>query len=113
MLEIFVFVQMGGDLKKINCVAIHDAETDAVAQTLASFKAVDAGAAGCSDPRHKQQILGIIESAFGSFVDFNASDRQIFAKRDGTQKLDGGRTASPELRPEDLDNSYDLVSQAV
>ena len=32
---------------------------------------------------------------------------------DGTQKLDGGRTASPELRPEDLDNSYDLVSQAV
>ena len=27
--------------------------------------------------------------------------------------LDGGRAASPELRPEDLDNSYDLVSQAV
>ena len=108
VMELFTFLQMGGALERIDVRRLGDDQN--VLRQLARF---DASVAQCFKNEDRQRLLGIIESAFGSFVDFNASVRQIFAKRDGTQKLDGGRTASPELRPEDLDNSYDLVSQAV
>ena len=106
-MELFTFLQMGGALERIDVRRLGDDQN--VLRQLARF---DASVAQCFKNEDRQRLLGIIESAFGSFVD-NASVRQIFAKRDGTQKLDGGRTASPELRPEDLDNSYELVSQAV
>ena len=107
-MELFTFLQMGGALDRIDVRRLGDDQN--VLRQLARF---DASVAQCFKNEDRQRLLGIIESAFGSFVDFNANVRQIFAKRDGTQKLGGGRTASPELRPEDLDNSYDLVSQAV
>ena len=107
-MELFTFLQMGGALERIDVRRLGDDQN--VLRQLARF---DASVAQCFKNEDRQRLLGIIESAFGSFVDFNANVRQIFAKRDGTKKLDGGRTASPELRPEDLDNSYDLVSQAV
>ena len=107
-MELFTFLQMGGALERIDVRRLGDDQN--VLRQLARF---DASVAQCFKNEDRQRLLGIIESAFGSFVDFNASVRTIFAKRDGTQKLDGGRTASPELRPEDLDNSYELVSQAV
>ena len=90
-----VFVQMGGDLKKIICVPIHEADAaaaGALAETLASFKAVDAGAAGCRDTRHKQQILGIIESAFGELRAFNKLVKGILV-----QANTGGRRRSSAL----------------
>ena len=107
-MELFTFLQMGGALERIDVRRLGDDQN--VLRQLARF---DASVAQCFKNEDRQRLLGIIESAFGSFVDFNANVRQIFAKRDGTQKLDGDRTASPELRPEDLDNRYDLVSQAV
>ena len=111
-MELFTFLQMGGALERIDVRRLGDDQN--VLRQLARF---DASVAQCFKNEDRQRLLGIIESAFGSFVDFNASVRHIFAKRDGTRTLDGdptrSDTASPQLRPEDLDNSYDLVSQAV
>ena len=63
LLEIFVFVQMGGDLQKIRVMLIHaESDTALTTATLDAFKAIDVKLAGCTDPRHKEQILGIIET---------------------------------------------------
>ena len=81
LLEIFVFVQMGGDFNKIKVMPIHQ-ESDAAltTETLAAFKQVDASSAGCRDERHKEQILGIIETAFGEVSAFNVLVKSILAK---------------------------------
>ena len=67
-MELFTFLQMGGALERIDVRRLGDDQN--VLRQLARF---DASVAQCFKNEDRQRLLGIIESAFGSFVDFNAS----------------------------------------
>ena len=78
VMELFVFLQMGGELSRVTALALPGRE---VQRELATFNAANAQ---CFKPEDRQRLLGIIESAFGDFGSFNAKVRQIFVKRSAT-----------------------------
>ena len=79
VLELFVFLQMGGAAERITVERLPSAgdADSALAQRLAAFDALHAQ---CFKPDDRQRLLGIIETAFGSFDVFNLAIREIFAK---------------------------------
>ena len=75
VMEIFVFLQMGGDPQRVSALALPGRD---VMAALAHF---DASKATCFKPEDRQHLLGIIEGAFGDFSSFNAQVRSLFKKR--------------------------------
>ena len=80
-MELFVFLQMGGDLQRVSAIALPGRNVHAA---LATF---DAAKATCFKAEDRQHLLGIIESSFGDFNSFNAKVRSLFAKRSTTAQL--------------------------
>lgn len=80
-MELFTFLQMGGELHRVSALALPGRD---VHTALATF---DASKAMCFKPDDRERLLGIIESAFGDFSSFNAKVRAIFKKRSTTQQL--------------------------
>ena len=78
VMELFVFLQMGGSLERVTALALPGKE---VQQELATF---DAAKAQCFKQEDRERLLGIVEGAFGDFGAFNMKVRKIFAKRTNT-----------------------------
>ena len=69
---------MGGATERITVQRLPTGSSDsALAQRLAAFDALNAQ---CFKPDDRQRLLGIIETAFGSFDAFNLAIRDIFAR---------------------------------
>merc|ERR1711935_1018759 len=81
VMELFVWIQMGGDLERVSAIALPGRDVHAA---LATF---DAAKATCFKPEDRQHLLGIIESAFGDFNSFNVKVRALFKKRATTTEL--------------------------
>ena len=82
VMELFVFLQMGGEIQRVTAVALPG--RDVMAQ-LALF---DAAKASCFKPEDRERLLGIIESAFGDFGAFNTKVRTIFKRRGTTTQME-------------------------
>ena len=108
-MEVFTFIFMGGDVRRITVLPIHDRvaavepgnggdleatpthrsdassfgdiSDPAVSAILDKFAAFDAREAQCYLPEDKQMILGVIETGIGSIDAFNQLVRSTFAKR--------------------------------
>ena len=72
-MEIFVFVQMGGERER----AVIKPLTDA-ADLLGELVSFDAGQAQCFLPGDRHKLLATIEASFGTFHPFNKIVRSIF-----------------------------------
>ena len=84
VMEIFVFLHMGGSLDRITIeiIAQQDAvETDARQLLTAQFACFDAAKAQCYKVEDREKLLAVIEAAFGDFKEFNRSVRAVFATR--------------------------------
>ena len=76
VMELYVFVRMGGQRADIVVELLGDATAD-LTTSLAQF---DAGKARCYLDRDRQGLLAVIESSFGTFAPFNKLVRGIFSK---------------------------------
>ena len=72
VMELFVFLQMGGELERVSALALPGKE---VQHELATF---DAAAAQCFKQEDRERLLGIVEAAFGDFNAPNVKVRSIF-----------------------------------
>ena len=77
VMELFVFVQMGGQQDRINVQLLGD-DAAQIARHLACF---DAGAALCYLDSDRQKLWAVIEASFGTFAPFNNTVRAIFAEK--------------------------------
>ena len=70
--------------------------TQAVADQFAAF---DAGAADCHRPEDREQLLGVIESGYGTLHEFNAAVRSALAPKatPAAPLCSGRRTSVPAL----------------
>ena len=67
IIEIFVFLEMGGKISNVGIKPIHETTAE-LAQQFASF---DVQEAKCFLPEDRSRLLAVIEAAFGSFEMFN------------------------------------------
>ena len=92
MMEIFVFLQMGGERKRMVIKPLDQLERASRAldlyEKLAHF---DAAKAQCFKVEDREKLLAVIEAAFGDFREFNKIVRAAFA-----QRLDEHRISRPE-----------------
>ena len=88
VMELFVFVQMGGSNERVTALALPGKE---VQRELATF---DAAQSQCFKPDDRERLLGIIEGAFGDFGAFNAKVRRIFHERSNTVELESSKSKS-------------------
>ena len=82
VMEIFVFLHMGGSLDRITIEIIahpDTVETDARQLLTAQFACFDAAKAQCYKVEDREKLLAVIEAAFGDFKEFNRSVRAVFA----------------------------------
>jgi len=75
VLEIFVFLRMGGTLDRVVVVPIN---MDSEAEAKGMLDIVDVAKGKCYLESDQQRLLGIIESGFGSFDAFNEVIRTVF-----------------------------------
>jgi hypothetical protein len=73
-MEIYVFVQMGGERE---AMVVKPLDADA-GLSLAQF---DAAKAQCFLPRDRDKLLAVIEASFGTFAPFNKKVRGYFAEK--------------------------------
>jgi len=77
IIEVFVFLKMGGGMDRITVLPIGMSEADAKAK----FQEIDASEAKCFLEGDRQKLLAIVESGFGNFVQFNSILRHVFMRR--------------------------------
>ena len=88
VMEIFVFVRMGGKESDMVVRLLSDDEKLTLNKGLAKF---DAGKAKCFLNRDRQRLLAVIEASFGTFASFNQVVRRIFKeqiKRESARELE-------------------------
>ncbi len=78
VLEMFVFLHMGGSVDRIVVIPINMADE---AEAKAMFDQADVGKSQCYLETDRQRLLGIIEVGFGNFDAFNDIIRNVFHKR--------------------------------
>jgi hypothetical protein len=88
VMEIFIFVRMGGEHENM-VVRLLSGATD-LAPALLKF---DAGKAKTFDPNDKERLWAVIEAAFGTFHPFNKIVREAFNK-----ELQRGRSSQFKVR---------------
>ena len=88
-MELFVFLQMGGELDRISALALPGRDVNTALLTF------DAAKAQCFKQDDRQRLLDIIESAFGDFNSFNAKVHSMFAKRSTTTQLTSDQVSAP------------------
>ena len=76
VMELFVFVRMGGSRDQIAIKLLGDAAD--LERSLGRF---DAGEARCFVDRDRQKLWAVIETAFGTFGPFNRLVRGVFADK--------------------------------
>jgi hypothetical protein len=84
VMEIFVFVRMGGNTKQDMVVRLLSGATD----LAAALKKFDAGKAETYDPNDRERLWAVIEASFGTFDPFNKVVRDMFG-----EKLQRGRSS--------------------
>jgi len=77
VMEIFVFVRMGGNTKQDMVVRLLSGATD----LAAALKKFDAGKAETYDPNDRERLWAVIEASFGTFDPFNKVVRDMFDKK--------------------------------
>ena len=98
VMEIFVFLHMGGSLDRITIeiIAQQDTvETDARQLLTAQFACFDAAKAQCFKVEDREKLLAVIEAAFGDFKEFNRSVRAVFATRVRPRGASSPRSTAP------------------
>lgn len=85
IVEVFVFLKMGGDVDRITVIPIDMSEREAENM----FDNVDASACDCFLESDRQKLLGIIEHGFGNFESFNYMLRHVFKDRVARTKVFG------------------------
>eukprot|EP00400_MALV-I_sp_L67-5_P000595 gene595-1014_t len=78
IIEVFVFIRMGGALARITVLPI-DMADESEAQKM--FETVDAKECKCFLESDRQRLLGVVEQGFGNFHQFNDILRHVFKKR--------------------------------
>ena len=84
VMEIFVYLHMGGSLDRITIEIIAQQDTvekDARQLLTAQFACFDAAKAQCFKVEDREKLLAVIEAAFGDFKEFNQCVRDVFAER--------------------------------
>eukprot|EP00930_Biecheleria_cincta_P028430 TRINITY_DN19844_c0_g1_i2.p1 TRINITY_DN19844_c0_g1~~TRINITY_DN19844_c0_g1_i2.p1 ORF type:complete len:551 (-),score=78.50 TRINITY_DN19844_c0_g1_i2:270-1922(-) len=85
IMEIFTFLQMGGDWRNIEIYPLgadeHCSGEEAKLDFLRQFAEFDALKAQCFKDSDREHFLGIIEGAFGSTASFNLQVQTLFQKR--------------------------------
>eukprot|EP00400_MALV-I_sp_L67-5_P000594 gene594-1013_t len=81
IIEVFVFIRMGGDLSRITVLPI-DMANESEAHKM--FETVDAKECKCFLESDRQRLLGVVEQGFGNFHQFNDILRHVFTKRMST-----------------------------
>ena len=99
-MELFTFLQMSGSLERVTALAMPGKE---VRDELSTF---DAAAAQCYKAEDRERLLGIVESAYGTYGAFNDEVRRIIAGATGTQmapatapRAGGGRNGREHVPP--------------
>ena len=90
VMEIFVFLHMGGSLDRITIEIIahpDTVDTDARQLLTAQFACFDAAKAQCFKVEDREKLLAVIEAAFGDFREFNQCVRDVFAERTVTSSM--------------------------
>jgi len=77
IMEIFVFLSMGGNHERIVLLPLGASE----AAVLERFEAFDAQQCECFLATDRERLLGVIEAGFGSFSTFNALARKMLLDR--------------------------------
>lgn len=93
ILEIFVYVHMGGEVADIVLLPLlgEDHESEDAQSLAGSFASFDAKNCQCFNVEDKQRILAMIGTAYGSMANFNDVVRAITSRfRCEQQKVGGG-----------------------
>ena len=93
VMEIFVFVRMGGKREDMVVRLLSGTDDGWLQQKLLNF---DAGTALCFDPNDRERLWAVIEAAFGTFDPFNKIVRAMLADK-LQRRGESGHLASPQL----------------
>ena len=77
VMEVFTFVQMGGQRENMPVKPLDDDCED----TYSKLLRFDAGEAQCFLPKDRDKLLAVIEASFGTFEPFNTVVRGIFKEK--------------------------------
>ena len=77
IMEVFVFLKMGGSTDRITILPIGMSEEEARRR----FSELDVEGCGCFKESDKQKLFAIIEQGFGNFASFNQAVRRVFSER--------------------------------
>ena len=80
VVEVFVFLQMGGAASNITVVPI-GVELASIEAVKASFRSFKGEEAECFLPEDRHKLLAVIEASFGDFRKFDALVRGVFIER--------------------------------
>eukprot|EP00398_MALV-I-01_sp_L67-1_P000641 gene641-208_t len=78
VMEIFVFLQMGGSIHRVTVIAI---EVEDEHEAMSSFEVADINKCKCYLDSDRNKLLSIVQQGFGSFDKFNEAIRQVFQER--------------------------------
>ena len=84
IMEVFVFLKMGGDIHRITILRIDAGDEDEKHEEYEAndlFDKVDVSKCECFLEKDRQRLMGIIEQGFGEFDDFNDIVQQVFKER--------------------------------
>ena len=95
VMEIFVFVRMGGKQSKMDVRLLSGMDEGELQQKLLEF---DAGKAETFDPNDRERLWAVIEAAFGTFDPFNKIVRDMFDKKLQDLKLEPAAATTPSLQ---------------
>ena len=95
LLEMFLYVQMGGDRERISVQLLSD-------DAKATLTTVSAARAQCFDPRERQRLLAVIESAFGNLGPFDEVLRHVLSTTIAEHVV---HDAAPEVHIETVSSS--------
>eukprot|EP00931_Biecheleriopsis_adriatica_P046090 TRINITY_DN2644_c0_g1_i2.p1 TRINITY_DN2644_c0_g1~~TRINITY_DN2644_c0_g1_i2.p1 ORF type:complete len:574 (+),score=114.35 TRINITY_DN2644_c0_g1_i2:28-1749(+) len=105
IVELFTFVKMGGSAERIHIVPLirKGHEEEDVEELRRLFKDFDARRCQCHDGKDKEDLLVIINTAFGSLETFNEAarailDRAVFVKACDSQLEEARRSSTITLR---------------
>eukprot|EP00520_Triparma_pacifica_P001181 CAMPEP_0118637044 /NCGR_PEP_ID=MMETSP0785-20121206/2946_1 /TAXON_ID=91992 /ORGANISM="Bolidomonas pacifica, Strain CCMP 1866" /LENGTH=528 /DNA_ID=CAMNT_0006528211 /DNA_START=94 /DNA_END=1676 /DNA_ORIENTATION=+ len=77
IMEVFVFLRMGGSLDRIQVLPVGMS----VAEAKSTFSNVDVSQSTCYKENDRQKLMAIIETGFGDFYEFNELLRHVFVQR--------------------------------
>jgi hypothetical protein len=82
IMEVFVFLQMGGDHEQMVIKPLHDRTTSAMKDHIGvNFSRFDVTKARCFLQSDRQKVLAVIEAAFGDLNYFNSVFRKLTEDR--------------------------------